>query len=72
MTNSPRGTDTSAFITFAIMDELIRTLVGSGVLTKAQVAGILDRTAATVGALRRPQVAESLAAIHEMANEYRQ
>ncbi len=72
MPTDPPGTEDSAFLTFAILDELIRTSASKMFLTSEEVADMLGRVEVSVRSLKRPQAERCLPIIHNMLDEYRE
>ena len=72
MPTDPPGTKDSAFLTFAILDELIRTLTSKMFLTREETAYMLGRVEVSVRSQRRPQAKRVLPIIQKMLDEYRE
>jgi hypothetical protein len=64
----PPGTPEAAYLAFAIVDELIRTLVGRGDLTKQDATDLLRRTIATMGT--KALAANCATIVKELIAEY--
>ncbi len=71
MPTEPPGTEDSAFLTFAILDELIRTIAIKMFLTREETADMLGRVEVSIRSLKRPQSESCLRIIHKMLDEYR-
>lgn len=52
---NPPGTEDSAFYTFAIVDELLRTLVDKDVLSRPEIAAMMERMIVHLKGLNRQQ-----------------
>jgi hypothetical protein len=66
------GSSVQTFLTFAIVDELIRTLVDSGVLDRDQIAGLVGRAVVNMqGQTPGPFTDEAVRLAQQMLNEYR-
>ena len=63
------GTTEASYVTFAIMDELIRTLVDKNVFSRTEAISILQRT---IDGLDRSKAvnAQAIPVLKEMINEY--
>ena len=72
MPTEPPGTEDSAFLTFAILDEFIRTIASKMFLTREETAEMLGRVEVGVRSLRRPQAERCLPIIQKMLDEYRE
>ncbi len=72
MPTDPPGTEDSAFLTFAIIDELLRTLASKMFLTREETADMLGRVEMSVRSLKRPQAKRCLPIIQNMLDEYRE
>ena len=72
MPTAPPGTEDSAFLTFAILDELIRTIAIKMFLTREETADMLGRVEMSVRSLNRPQAERCLPILHKMLDEYRE
>ena len=72
MPTKPPGTEDSAFLTFAILDELIRTIASKMFLTREETADMLGRVEVSFRSLNRPQAKRSLPIIQKMLDEYRE
>ena len=72
MPTEPPGTEDSAFLTFAILDELIRTIAIKMFLTREETADMLGRVEASIRSLKRTQSESSLRIIQKMLDEYRE
>ena len=72
MPTDPPGTEDSAFLTFAILDELIRTITNKMFLTHDETADMLGRIEGSVRSLKRPQAKRCLPIIQKMLDEYRE
>jgi hypothetical protein len=66
----PPGTEDSAFFTFAVLDELIRTLVDKGVLSKLDAGSIFYRIAIGLEGNTRVQAKNGLLLAKKMVSEY--
>ena len=72
MPTDPPGTEDSAFLTFAILDELIRTIASKMYLTREETADMLGRVEKRIRGVNRPQAIRSLPIIQKMLDEYRE
>lgn len=66
----PPGTEDSAFFAFAVLDELLRTLIDKGVLSKSDTVGLLNRTVASIKDSRRTQTTGFISLAEKMIGEY--
>ena len=71
MVAHPPGAGVSEFIAFAILDELIRTLVDAGRLTRSDAAGIIERVLDRVRGSTIGPVDKAVRVLKEMLDEYR-
>ncbi len=72
MPTDPPGTEDSAFLTFAILDELLRTIASKMFLTREETADMLGRVEVSIRSLNRPQSKRCLPIIQKMLDEYRE
>jgi hypothetical protein len=50
---TPPGTSPAAFLSYALVTELIDTLVSQGVMSKVEVNNMLNRILSTIGTMNR-------------------
>ena len=67
---NPPGTEDSAFFAFAVVDELIRTLVDKGVLNSGDTVAMFERTVETMRNINRLQSTRCIPIAEEMIREY--
>ena len=70
MPNMPPETGPSAFIAFAVVNELLRTLVAKGTLEPADAAALLERAVDSVRGPIRHAADEAITVMQEMRSEY--
>lgn len=71
MITKPPGAGVSEFVAFAILDELIRTLVDSGQLTRNEAADMIGRVLTRVSGTNVGPAKQAVRVLKEMLDEYR-
>jgi hypothetical protein len=71
MAITPPGAGASELVAFAIVDELIRTLVDLQILTPADTAAMIDRITTNVAKTNSATGDAAIPVLHEMFREYR-
>ncbi|MEX0853354.1 MAG: hypothetical protein WD036_08765 [Bauldia sp.] len=71
MAATPPRVGVSDFVTFAVLDELIRTFVDHGDLTGHEAASMLDRVIANVRAMNVDAGGKAIPVLERMRDEYR-